>query len=407
MNLLACLKENGLRGVFQEVWKFKLPKLQILILASITRHRPLDDKIVIESQDDFDCNGGALYDWLIDNGYNKQIKIVWRLYHDAPAVLPENVTCVPIYGPSWRKAWAICTAKWLTADCIIAEKVRDEQISIYATHGIFGLKNAHGLVDIPESVDWVLSPSPDMDETISWFRGIKPDKTRLAHVGFPQLDRLYSRRHSGNYRSQENRRSKTVLWMPTFRKQALYGREDASGVYPYGVPLVTTKTELQNLASVLNKADVTLVIKLHPKQDLTCIDDNVPDGIEFLTGETVKACGWDNVDLMLDANALISDYSGAVFEYSVLNRPMAFVLADLAQYRLGLVPGAERYMPGEKIMTIEELFEFIRAVGEGRDEQRQTRESFLNWFYSQHDEHSSERLAGLLGIIDRNNERRD
>lgn len=397
MNPLAYLKEKGLRRALQVLWRFKLPRLQVAVVARLTRNRSLEDKIVIESHNDFDCNGGALYDWLIENGCNERVKIVWRLYHDAPADLPENVSCVPVYGPSWRKAWAVCTARWLTADCTVVDKVRDEQVSVYMTHGIFGIKNARGLLDTPASVDWVLSPSPSMDDTVSWYRGIQPC-TKLAHVGFPQLDRLYSGSHSPKYQPPAGRRAKTVLWMPTFRKGVSYGRDDACGAYPYGTPLIDTPRELRRLASVLEKADVTLVIKLHPKQDLSSIDDSMPDGIEFLTGETVKAYGWDNVDLMLDADALISDYSGAVFEYSVLDRPMAFVLADLGQYRLGLVPDAERYMPGEKIMATEELFEFIRAVGEGRDVHRATREAFLDWFYDKHDARASERLAGLLGI---------
>ena len=134
MNPLTYLKEKGLRRALQVIWLFKLPKIQVSIVALLTRGRTLENKIVIESHNDFDCNGGALYDWLIENGYNDRIKIVWRLYHDAPAHLPKNVSCVSVYGPSWKKAWAICTAKWLTADCTVADKVREDQVSHAHAH---------------------------------------------------------------------------------------------------------------------------------------------------------------------------------------------------------------------------------------------------------------------------------
>lgn len=398
MNPLGYLKTKGLRRAMQVIWRYKLPKLQVVIVARITRGLPLEDKIVIESHNDFDCNGGAFYDWLIANGYNKRIKIVWRLYHKPPADLPDNVSCVPVYGPSWKKAWALCTAKWLTADCVVADKVRDDQVSLYMTHGIFGLKNAHGLLNVPPSVDYVLSPSPAMDETIEWYRGVDKSHTELVHVGFPELDRLYCVEHSANYEPVDAKGLKTVLWMPTFRQGASYARNDADGSYPYGVPLVNTRQDLELLGRELESSGVHLIIKLHPRQDLSHISCGMPSEITFLTGEDVRNARLDNYDLMLDADAMISDYSGAVFEYLVLDRPIAFVLADLEQYRLGLVPNAERYMAGEKVMDFDGLLAFIRDVGKGLDTNRGKRESFLRWFYRPSDAHSCERVADLFGI---------
>lgn len=52
---------------------------------------PLQDVIILESHNDFDSNGGAFYDYLIENGYNKKYKIVWFLRNKCPQHLPENV----------------------------------------------------------------------------------------------------------------------------------------------------------------------------------------------------------------------------------------------------------------------------------------------------------------------------
>ena len=397
MNPIRYIKSRGLRRSFQVFWRYKLPKLQIAVIACLTQSFPLKDKIVIESHNDFDCNGGAFYNWLISNGYNKQIKIVWRLYHVAPVDLPDNVSCVPVYGPSWRKAWAICTAKWLTADCTVADKVRDDQLSIYMTHGGFGLKNCHGLITVPKSVDYILSPSPAFDEWTRWIYEADSPSVELIHVGYPSLDRLY-----GKNRLPENnpnkRDKKTILWMPTFRQGIAVDRDDSSGDYPYGVPLVRDRGTLDKLAEVLRRYNVRLVIKLHPKQDLSSITSDMPDGIEFITGDSIKLQKFDNYDLMLDADAMIGDFSGAIYEYLVLNRPIAFVLSDLSEYKIGLIDNADEYMVGPKIYDFGDLETFIRDVSNGVDSSRAEREELLHRMYDPSDGCSSERLASFLGI---------
>ncbi len=400
LSIVSYLKEKGIHRSFQVLWQYKLPEMQTHLIARLVKGRPLEDKIIIESHNDFDCNGGALYDWLIDNGYNEHVKIVWRLYHSIErSQLPENVSCVPVYGPSWKKAWDVCTARWLTSDCTVVDKVRDDQVSIYMTHGGFGLKDCHGLIDIPTSVDYVLSASRGLDEWTNWLYALDSEKTKLAHVGFPSLTRLYEKRHSKEY-SFEPFEGKRILWMPTFRQGVAYGREDSSGSYPYGIPLIRDKGDLHKLVSVLRDSGVQLIVKLHPKQDLSMISDDIPSEIKFITGDSIKGYSFDNYDLMLEADALISDYSGAIYEYMVLNRPIAFVLSDIEQYSLGLIEDAERYMPGPKVYTFDDLVAFIHCAVDGVDAYKEQRTEFLSWLYEPGSERSCERVAALLGLSD-------
>lgn len=399
MNPLTYLKEKGLRRAFQVIWRFKLPKIQVSIVALLTRGRTLENKIVIESHNDFDCNGGALYDWLIENGYNDQLKIVWRLYHDVPARLPKNVSCVPVYGPSWKRAWAICTAKWLTADCTVADKVREDQISVYMTHAAFSLKETKGLVEVSPSVDYVLGLTPEMDDYFIDECGINAESTEILHLGYPDLDRLLSEKHTNGYALNAHSAKKVILWMPTFRKGVVYGREDSSAVFPYGVPLIDSESRLIDLNEVLAKLDIVLVVKLHPKQDVTSIGLDKLSNVVLLTGDAVREAAFDNYDLMLEASALISDYSGAAYQYLILNRPLAFVLSDLDEYKVGLINHPEDYMPGSKIMTYEDLCNFIREVAVGSDRYSEERGALRSRFYGDCDARSCERLVHFLGIL--------
>ncbi len=403
MNPFAYLRKKGFVGTIQVIWRYKLPKLQVALLSRLTREMPLKNKIVIESHDDFDCNGGALYNYLIEHGYNKRIKIVWRLYHPLDTVLPDNVEVVPLYGPSWRKAWHVCTAKWFTADCTVVDRVRDDQISLYMTHGIFGLKNFKGLADTPPSVTDYLSPSCRMDEILSDMKGMTGGQIRMLHLGFPVLDRLYANEYSKGYLRQEDSRP-MFLWMPTFRKGIVSGRTDAEGEYPYGVALIDDSNTLEGLATHLRRNNARMVIKLHPKEDLSILARNslvgVSDVITMIAGDMMSGADADNHDLMLDSIALITDYSGIVFEYLALDRPVAFDLSDIKRYKIGLIPNSDRYMPGQKIDDYSGLCDFIEDVCRGNDAYAQDRRSFCSWFFDHEDSSASERIVDYLGMND-------
>ena len=398
MNPFRYIREKGVTRALQVLWRYKLPRFQVRVVATILKRAKLADTLVIESHNGFDSNGGALFDWLIANGYNKKLKIVWRVESRYKNQLPPNVYQVPLYGPSWRKAVSICTAKWLSADCVVADKVRDDQVSLYMTHGAFGLKEAHGLLEVPSSVDYFLGLSPAMDDYLGWEYGLDGSHTTIVHVGYPELDKLYQNRDLTREKATSLSRKKTILWMPTFRKGTAYGRNDSDAIYPYGIPLITSRKQLETLSSVLSEADVRLIIKLHPRQDLSGITSDMPEGIELLSGRAVQAASYDNYDLMLDADAMISDYSSAVYQYLVLNRPVAFALADSDEYKLGLVNNAQKYMPGQVIMQFDQLLDFVREIGSGDDAFHDERSAFLDWFYEPNEGGACERVATLLGL---------
>ena len=81
---------------------------------------------MIESHNDFDCNGGAFYEYLLRNGYNKKYKIVWLLKNPSlkPDSLPQNVECVPLFKPSFKKDYFVWVAKFFTFDNTVISKRR-------------------------------------------------------------------------------------------------------------------------------------------------------------------------------------------------------------------------------------------------------------------------------------------
>ena len=400
MNLINYLKKNGIKRAVDVFFQYKLEKIIVNFLMVFLRKKPLLDAIVIESHNDFDCNGGAFYDYLLRNGYNKRYKIVWLLRNKAPRELPENVVALPLQKPSLRKCYYICRAKYFTADNQITRKARPDQLCFFFDHGAVSLKSVRGLYAIPESVDYMLSPSENYDPVIASEYSLTHPDHRFVHPGYPCHDVLYREIPDELEKVTTKKFSKVYLWMPTFRKGGGYCRNDSTAEFPYGIPLVENEQMMNELQKFLEENNSLLVIKVHPMQDpdtLTLLHGS--DNILVLTGQTVKELGVDNYRLIKSADALISDYSSIAYSYLLLNRPMAFVLSDLKDYKLGFaMPDPERYLVGEKIYTFDQFFAFLKDVRDGNDTFKAEREALGKWLFEQHDGNSCQRIAEMMGL---------
>ena len=121
--------------------------------------------------------------------------------------------------------------------------------------------------------------------------------------------------------------------------------------------------------------------------------------IKVLTGDSVKQLCIDNYRLIKCADALVSDYSGAAYEYLQLNRPIGYVLDDVKDYKIGfVVDDIHKLIAGHEIYSIGNLRQFVTDVVDENDIYREKREKLRDYIYKYHDGNSSERLAKLLGI---------
>ena len=190
-----------------------------------------------------------------------------------------------------------------------------------------------------------------------------------------------------------------ILWMPTFRKGGGYHRNDSRKEQKLGIPLIETQEQYLKLNNYLAENDVFLIIKIHPKQDLENLKIKDESNIKVLTGETVKKLEIDNYALMKCADALISDYSGAAYEYLQLDRPIGYVLDDVNDYIAGfVVEDIHTLIAGAEIYNFEQLESFIVNVVSENDTFKERREKIRNYIYEYHDANSSKRLVELLGL---------
>lgn len=394
------IKQNGL---FLTVLNSVNSRIDRFICKPIAKKlwgsSPLQDAILLESHNDFDSNGGAFYDYLIENGYNKNNKIIWMLVNKVPNNLPENVYAFRFQDASIRKWKYLYTSKWMVWGHWNLSPMRQGQISVYAGHGSFIMKRVKGIINIPDDVDYVLCPS-------NWFKEIYADQlsihnpeNRLKIIGFPVFYSLFNNNEGDLHKLTTLFYKKTILWTPTFRQVKSGDRHDSQTEFPLGIPVVQNYESYVLLNESLRNDDILLVIKIHPMQDMSKIHITDMSNIRVLDAASVKRYGIDNYRLMKEMDAMIGDYSSITAEFMTLDRPIAYCLDDYNHYNLGfVVDNAKDLMPGSYIYCFEDLLDFIEDVSNGVDRYKTKRKGLCDVAFEKCDVNSCQRLCDLLGM---------
>lgn len=399
MKLLKYLKKNGFKKTWYVIYNYKINILFEKIINKFLRNKPLEKKIIIESHNDFDCNGGAFYNYLIKNNYNTEYKIIWLIKNKLTHKLPNNVKCISLYGPSIKKSYHICTAKYLIFDNDLVNKVRYDQIMVYCGHGSIGLKNVAGKMNVPDYVDFILSPSEKLSPIIASQRGTTYNANRIIPIGYPFQDVFFDKEDGDLNKIVDKEYKKVFLWMPTFRMGGGFDRNDSERIQPLGIPLINTLEEYYNLNKFLKKEDCLLIIKIHPMQNLINLKIDDLSNIKVLTGKKVKDLNIDNYRLMKSVDSLISDYSAAAGDFLLLNRPLAYVLDDMNEYKLGFISDdIHEFIAGHEIYKLEDFYIFLNDIIDNKDIYKKKREELLEYCYDYKDGNACSRLAELLDL---------
>ena len=401
MNIINYLEKNGIKRAVYVIYHYKVDLLIQKILHVFLKNAKLKDVIVIESHNDFDSNGGAFYDYLIQNGYNDKYKIIWLLKNkfDRKGSLPNNVEVYYLFRPSLKKDYYINIAKIFTADNIITTKMREDQKSYYFRHGAGGLKNTKGQGSIPNSVDYILGMSKAYADIERNQLSLDEGDKRLIYMGFPSHDILLSDNPEEIKKVTDKKFEKVILWMPTFRKGGGYKRNDSNVEQPLGIPLINDLDTYRSLNDRLKEKNVFLIIKIHPMQDLKNLRIYDLSNIKVLTGDDVKKLHVDNYRLMSCCDAMISDYSGAAYDFLQLNRPLAYVLSDVKDYKVGfVVDDISKLIGGKEIYTYDDLRDFITDIVEDNDIYKKKREKLRALFYQYHDADNCKRIVQFMKL---------
>ena len=204
------------------------------------------------------------------------------------------------------------------------------------------------------------------------------DLERVQALGVPRTDAFFDddlvRATAQRVRKSYGipRGKKVALFAPTFR-----GNGQLTATYDVdAVPW-------ERLAAQLGDEWVVMV-KMHPF--VPPLEVQRPR----LTGIVDASAERELNDLLMAADVLITDYSSAIFEYSLLQRPVVFFCPDLEEYTAArdFYSPFTDYVTGPLVTDGDELADAIRTASAGPEAA-----AFRERFMSACDGHSSERIV--------------
>ncbi len=384
------IKEEGMIEAFFYYGCRACTKIQMRLAEKwIKNHASVcENRIMFKNRQmqDFTDNARALFEYLIDNGYNEKYQIIWAVsekskFKDYKYKNVIFVTAESKHGWSDIRAFYYGnTAKYFfyTNNTADLNRCRCKgQVVVNLWHGC-GYKGAiHDKADIPRSktmemFDYALVPGPVFVKTKSRYWEV--DESKILPLGYPRYDWLLSEE---NHQEQilhklfdrEETFRKVVIWMPTFRKCSLTGYAENGIELPFELPGLSGLEELQELNRFCEALNILLIIKKHPLQT-GWKDAHDLKNVCYISDEMLKEKEVQLYRLVGVCDALVSDYSSIAVDYLLMDRPLGFVLADCEEYGLtrGFVfENPLEYMPGEKIYDLKDMKAFLENVSLGRD----------------------------------------
>lgn len=324
--------------------------------------------VLLESQQLLGGNSGALYNYLqTKRAYRKWVFVFLMLHYDGKSFKNQHRLLVfPTNYSSRKKDWLVKHALISFFDDVPVRSGKKGALTIYLTHGCPALKNVKGIINLPQYVDYAICTSQELIPLMSDQFSFPKEKFFVG--GLPRNDVLFAPRKDLSSIIDCAGYDKVVLWTPTFRKALYSNRNDSSKSQPFGVPLLSSRNDIDALESKLSSLRMLLVIKPHPYQDTETIGAlSDCSHIQVLLANELSKKGVSVNDLFLYSDALISDYSSIAFDYLLTDKPLAFITDDLGEYKLGLVDHHEAMMPGVIINTLDSLLLFLDQLAGGMD----------------------------------------
>lgn len=353
------------------------------------------DKIVFYSNLGFRDNVKALYDYLIDNNYNEKYKIICSVndYQKYRNIKKKNVTFVSNY----KGILHFLTSKYFFysfGKYPIKPSRKQKVINLW--HGT-PLKNIGNLERDKKNIDYnffsnILATSDVFADVMKDAFNCESDQVIIC--GHPRNDLLFKPR-----RAPFNKHKKLVLWLPTFRNSDL--EKGISSNDKSNIPMFTNHEQMAQLNKYLKELNIELMIKLHLRQDYDKEKFKQYKNIYIWNDRDFQKEGINLYQLLGSADALITDYSSVYFDFLLLNRPIAFTIKDIEQYKKerGFVfDHPEEYMPGQKVVNQTQFYEFLKNVSRNHDEYEPDREWVNTEANRYTDGANCERILTIVGI---------
>lgn len=230
-----------------------------------------------------------------------------------------------------------------------------------------------------QPIDTFLTTSNYVTEIFAKRFGLPKD--RFLKIGFPVYDELIERKSDPEFikklHPKADSGTRMVLYAPTFRYRT------ATQLFPFA------DMDTGDLSRYLEQYNLILAIRTHPNDRIvppkwfeTC------DRIVLATDKNVEQVN----DLIVNASAILTDYSSIYLEGLLRDIPPIFIPYDLNEYERGFPFNYAEVTPGPHVSSYQGWkTSVLDAIG-GAPENKQRRDSVRKLFFDQVDAKSTLRL---------------
>ena len=339
----------------------------------------IKNTILFVSTEDFSDNPRALYEYMIDHGYNKKYKITWLFeYEDNFRDLhTPNVRSVKMWNKYEQRTpesiEAVLTSEYLFFSHNInwAKVFQPEQHYIELWHGC-GYKGRQPGETRIIHFDKCVTTGPKYARELTTHYLCEAEK--LIPLGYPRNDWFRTHKtRADEYLADIKEKTdakKVLIWMPTFRKSHVSRLETATSIGELGLPLVETQEDLSRLDELCHKKSILLIVKTHTLDAESAADYDGLTNIIHLDNPALRKENVNLYELLAQTDALLTDYSSVAVDYLLLDKPIGYILSDYDEYdraRGWCYDNVKEYMPGHHIYDKAGLEEYIADIASGRD----------------------------------------
>ena len=364
---------------------------------------------------DFDDNARALFEYALSINLQKEYELVWLVKN--PEEWEDKFSCYNnIFFFSYEDAEsedkvrrdkyfrALCLAKYIfmTDTYGFAMRSRADQTRIMLWHGC-GFKARLGNCSCADKYEYMTVTGDEYARIYAEAFGLRSEQ--MLVTGYPKVDYIFHPLSGWQKILNIPKASKYIFWLPTFRNTDTEGLERHNHTKPKGetgLPLVNSLQELRKIDEILSAAGTILLIKLHPFQNRSMVNNLTGFlNIYLLEHDVLLEHGIHINHLLGYADALISDYSSVAVDYLVLDRPIGFTLDDMDTYgkeRGFFWEDVRKWLPGEEIYNFQDFISFIRDVMANKNLGYEKRKSISEQMQKYRDDQNSLRVLNVLGI---------
>jgi CDP-glycerol glycerophosphotransferase len=341
------------------------------------------------------CNPAAVYERA--RALVPDVHGVWVVRRDQVRSMPPGVPYVVAGTPAYYRALARAT--WLVNNVDWPTYVvkRPGSVHLMTHHGtplkVMGLDRRdypggvsdHDFVGQMARADrWDFSVSANSFTTRIW-QGAYPCRYRTLETGYPRNDRL------ALATPEEVARVRAALGIAPHQPVVLYAPTYREHAPAYRPPL-----DPEQLRRAVGPDAVLLTRSLHVADRDADHDTGAEPWPASEAGGVRDVSAYPAVeDLYLAADVLVTDYSSAMFDYAVLDRPIVIYAPDWEAYRAvrGVYFDVVAEPPGAVALSFPELLDTFHTGLVEDDAATKARDEFRRRFCALDDGHAAERVV--------------